>query len=123
MPLSLKIFNKYLEKPEDTPMKNDRVQRLPKPNQTSITKGRDIICRIHVYRDRQMLMQKAWGKGPLHLEGMMITLWQDISKPTLLIGNKLKPLLELIRTKGGNIVGFTTFNCLFIWTSPLLTFY
>lgn len=77
------------------------MQRLAGSNQTMNKRGRDIIGTITFFRDNELLMQKAWEKGPLHLDKLTITLWPDMFKRTLLMRNKLKPLLELIKSKGG----------------------
>lgn len=86
--LTITIFYKYLERPEDTTMDIDQAHRLTGPSRLIESKSRDVICRIHFYRQRSNF-EISFGKGPLHLQDMTVTLWPDFSKHTILKRNKL----------------------------------
>lgn len=78
-----KIFNFLLEKPETSNIELDRVHQALGPRNIDSTKPRDMICRVHFYREKEEIMRKAREKGQVNLNGTSVYLLHDLCRFTL----------------------------------------
>lgn len=90
------------------PVRLDRVYRITGSRMTDSTQPRDIVCQLHHFHVKDMLSQKAWQDGPFNFQGGTVTILPDLSRPTLQRRAMLRPLLDLLRTKG----------CMYRWGFP-----
>lgn len=60
----------------------------------------DIVCRVHHYLVKQMIVRKAWVAGTVKYAGADIQILADLSRATLQRRTLLRPLLQALREKG-----------------------
>lgn len=94
------ICNYFLDKPPHYPIVLDRFHRVPTYRSKTSNKPRDIICKFHYSMDREAITKNSWSKGPYLLEDNEISVLQDIPRKTLTMRRLLKPLLEVLKSKG-----------------------
>lgn len=92
------IFNGLLGRAADSPLKIDRAHRALRPHNLSSEIPRDIICRIHYYNEKELIMRKARKKAPLDFDGATLQFFPDLARETLERRRALRPLTELLRT-------------------------
>ena len=96
------IFNELLGKSPDDQIELDRVHRIPTGPYPTKEPPRDVLCRVHFFRIKEAIMRAAWLKGPMEINKDIIQMFPDLSQQTRARRRKLKPLLDLIRMKGGS---------------------
>lgn len=101
-PTLTSIFNKLIERLEQSPIDFDRAHRALRPRAQDGNPPRDIICCLPNYILKEEILQKARSKEQIVFEEAMIQLFQDLSPITLKNRRALKPLLEVLRHKGIN---------------------
>lgn len=62
------------------------------PNHT-----RDVICRVHWYTQKELMLRNAWTRGLIIFDGARVSILPDISRAILQRRSILKPLLEKLR--------------------------
>lgn len=78
----------------------DRIHRALGPRSTDLERPRDVICRIHQYAQKEMILRAAWEKGNMEFDGACIRIMPDLSRPTLQRRALLRPVLEAARRSG-----------------------
>lgn len=102
IPTVTKIFNQYLNRAEDEPIKMDRVHRVPPHRSSQGVRQRDVLCRIHHYPLKEEIMKAAWAKGSTTWQGSQVILLQDLSGKTLGMRRIVRPILDIARQKGAD---------------------
>lgn len=54
------ILNKVVKRSSDEPIELDMVHKVAGPRNPSATHPRDVLCRVHYYRIKEDILQKAW---------------------------------------------------------------
>uniref|UniRef100_A0A8C5QII1 Transposase n=1 Tax=Leptobrachium leishanense TaxID=445787 RepID=A0A8C5QII1_9ANUR len=93
------IFNSLLRRPIDTPIHFDRAHRSLKPKGTPNMTPRDVICRLHYYRQKEDILQAARRQDVKDPLGNALQLYPDLSWHTLQARRLLKPLTEVLRDR------------------------
>lgn len=78
----------------------DRVHRTLGPKSADLDRPRDVLCRLHRYTQKELILRKAWDHGELEFDGATIKILPDLSRGTLQRRALLRPALELARRKG-----------------------
>ncbi|XP_066460937.1 zinc finger protein 268-like [Eleutherodactylus coqui] len=91
------IFNKLLQRPEDRAIELDRVHRALGGRTRSSNLLRDLICRVHFYRQKKEIQRLAWERDAVQFNGAEITILPDVSRLTLNSRRLIRPLLEAAR--------------------------
>lgn len=94
------IFNNVLNRPKDTPITMERIHRALRPKGKDLDPPRDVICCIVDYQLKEEILRRARTMTPLLYHGKEFRIFQDLSSITLQRRRELKPLLEILRTKG-----------------------
>lgn len=87
----------------------DRVHRTLGPKPSNPERPRDVLCRLHRYTQKELILRKAWDHGEVECEGAMIKILPDLSRATLQRRALLRPALELAKRQG----------CTYRWGYPL----
>lgn len=77
------FFLKLMEGAAPINMELDRLHRALGPKCLDPDHPRDVICRLHNFTHREMLLQKAWEAGMVDLEGAQVKLLPDLSRAPL----------------------------------------
>lgn len=72
-----------------------RIHRVLGPRSTDPNRPRDVICRIHQYVHKEVILRKAWEAREVEFDGATIQIMPDLSRATLQRRAMLKPVLEL----------------------------
>lgn len=96
------IFNGLLGHAADHPLKIDRVHRALRPRNLSTDIPRDVICRVHYYEEKELIMKKARDAAPLDFDGATLSFFPDLARETLDRRRALKPLTEKLRAASIN---------------------
>lgn len=59
-----------------------------------------MICRVHHYSHKELLLRKAWEKEDTEFDGATLKILPDLSRATLQRRALLKPVLEVARQAG-----------------------
>ncbi|XP_040215518.1 uncharacterized protein LOC120945431 [Rana temporaria] len=78
----------------------DRIHRALGPRSMDLDRPRDIICRIHHYAHKELILRSAWERGDIEFDGATLWIMPDLSRSTLQRRALLKPLLEAARHAG-----------------------
>lgn len=73
----------------------DRVHRILGPKSPDPARPRDVLCRIHHYNQKELILRRAWEHGAVEFDGATIKILPDLSRATLLRRAMLRPLLDL----------------------------
>lgn len=92
------IFNGLLDKPPDAQIDMERIHRAFRPRGRDTS--RDIICFVNDYEIKENVLKNARERDRLDYNGHPIQIFQDLSAITLKNRRDLRPLLEVLRTKG-----------------------
>ncbi|CAH2283767.1 Hypothetical predicted protein [Pelobates cultripes] len=76
----------------------DRAHRALRPRNADNT-PRDVICCLHEYRVKEMIMNKARLKPTWRFQGAEVALYQDLSPLTLEARRALRPVTQLLRSR------------------------
>lgn len=93
------IFHIILEAPPLT-LQIDRVHRALGPKSTDPDKPRDVLCRLHRYSQKHIILRKSWDHDPIEFDGATLQILPDMSRATLQRRALLKPVLESARRNG-----------------------
>lgn len=66
------IFNGLLGQAADRPLKIDRVHRGLRPRNLSSDIPCDVICRVHYYEEKELVMKKAREAASLDFDGAIL---------------------------------------------------
>lgn len=94
------LFNDLLNRPPETQISMERINRALRPKGRETDPPRDIICCIVDYRLKEEILRQARSRQQLQHEGTTIQIFQDLSSITLQHRRDLKPILDVLRTKG-----------------------
>lgn len=95
----LAILQGVLDTPQ-TSIELDRVHRTLGPRPSDPDRPRDVLCRVHRYTQKDLVLRKAWERGEVMFDGAEIKILPDLSRATLQRRAMLKPILELARGLG-----------------------
>lgn len=87
----------------------DRVHRALGPKSNDPDRPRDVLCRIHHYNQKELILRKAWEHGTVEFDGATIKVLPDLSRATLQRRAMLRPVLDLARRQ----------DCTYRWGYPL----
>lgn len=76
------VFQSILKSPP-TEFEIVRVHRALGPKSQDHMRPRDIICRIHLYQQKELILKAAWNTGEIIYEGAHIRILTDVSRATL----------------------------------------
>lgn len=94
------LFNDLLNRPPQTQISMERIHRALRPQGRDTDPPRDIICCIVDYRLKEEILRQARLRRQLQYAGTSVQIFQDLSSITLQHRRDLKPLLDVLRTKG-----------------------
>lgn len=97
---TLAIFRDLLGEQYPPNLSFDRIHRALGPRSTDPERPRDVICRLHRYSHKELMLRAAWEKGEITFDGAVVRILPDLSKATLQRRALLKPLLEAARNAG-----------------------
>lgn len=97
LPTIRRFFNDLLGNVEDAAMEIDRAHRTLGPKNPDPNRPRDILCRLHYFTVKELILRRARERGDLFLDGTKIQLLSDLSKMTLDKRRALRPLLDALR--------------------------
>lgn len=97
LPTLKKLFNDLLGEPETSQIEIDRAHRTLGPKSSDPNRPRDILCRLHYFTIKELILRKARDKGDIYLADCKIQLLSDLSKMTLDKRRALRPLLDALR--------------------------
>lgn len=95
--------------PSSPSVELDRVHRTLGPKSPDPARPRDVLCRIHHYNQKELILRRAWEHGAVEFDGATIKLLPDLSRATLQRRAMLRPLLDLARIQ----------DCTYRWGYPL----
>lgn len=81
-------------------MSFDQIHRALGPKSTDPNRPRDVICRVHQYTHKEIILRKAWEIRDVEFDGASIQIMPDLSRATLQRRAMLKPVLELAQCAG-----------------------
>lgn len=67
------IFNSFLGNLADHPLKLDRVHGVHRPRNLSSETPRDVICRVHYFEEKELIMKKAREAATLDFDGVTLS--------------------------------------------------
>lgn len=102
------IFRWLLSNPPPS-MEIDRIHRTLGPKSSDPARPRDVLCRLHRFAQKEMILRNAWEQGEIEFDGAHIQILPDLSRATLQRRAMLKPVLEEARRRG----------CTYRWGYPL----
>lgn len=94
------LFNHVLDRPEQTPIPMERIHRALRPKGRDTDPLRDIICYVNYFSIKEEILQIASEKSTLEYNGGPVHIYQDLSAITLRHRKDLRPLLDVLRTRG-----------------------
>ncbi|XP_077319612.1 uncharacterized protein LOC143942237 [Lithobates pipiens] len=103
------IFHKILAVTPAPMVELDRVHRTLGPKPTDPERPRDVLCRVHRYSQKEMILRRAWEHGEVNFDGAVVKVLPDLSRATLQRRALLRLALELSRRRG----------CTYRWGYPL----
>lgn len=107
-----KIFASLMDSSPSNSIELDRAHRALGPRPSENDRPRDVICRVHYFKQKDQIMSAARSKGPVSLDGYQVNLLPDLSRRTLQLRRALKPLLEALKAQ----------NVLYRWGYPFALF-
>ncbi|CAH2219776.1 Hypothetical predicted protein [Pelobates cultripes] len=102
------LFNQHLGRPVDTPIKLDRAHRAIRPKVLANETPRDIICRIHHFPIKEMILQKAKQIRDITFSDRKVQIFQDLAQSTLIARRALRPITKALSDR----------NIRFHWAYP-----
>lgn len=90
------LFNNLLGDPPNKPIEMDRAHRALRPK-GPISRPRDVICRVHSFPLKEVIMRKARTTKKILFENTQVQLFPDLSWITLQKRRLLQPLLILLQ--------------------------
>lgn len=96
------IFSGLLGQAADHPLKIDRVHRALCPCNLSSDIPHNVICRVHYYEEKELIMKKARDDASLDFDGVTLSFFPDLARETLEHRRALPPLTEKLRAASIN---------------------
>uniref|UniRef100_A0A8C5PY44 Uncharacterized protein n=1 Tax=Leptobrachium leishanense TaxID=445787 RepID=A0A8C5PY44_9ANUR len=96
----LRLFNKVLGRPPDTPIDIERFHRALRPRGPPEAPPRDVICYLLHFSLKEDIMRLARDTPRLVLDGALISLFNDVSQTTLQSRRALRPLTLALQQEG-----------------------
>lgn len=93
------IFNYYLSRPLEEPIKIDRLHRALATRNIRNGPPRDVICKLHNFPQKDAIIRGGWEKGPFEVQGSQVIILQDLAPKTLGMRKILKPLVDIVKSK------------------------
>lgn len=94
------IFNDLLERPPDSPLSLERCHRALRPQGPPSAPPRDVITYVTSFQLKEAILRKARDREMIQHGENTIQLYRDLSPITLQQRRALRPLLEVLRTRG-----------------------
>lgn len=94
------LFNHLLDKPPQTPINIECIHRAVRPRGRDTDPPQDIVCCLTEFRLKEEILWKARNKLQLSHEGHEVHIYEDLSAITLKHRKDLRPLLDILHTKG-----------------------
>lgn len=88
------IFDNLLGLAADNPLKIDRVHRALRPRNLSSDTPRDVICIVHHYPEKELIMKKAREAASLDFDGAILSFFPDLARETPERHRALRPPTE-----------------------------
>lgn len=92
------IFRTVLEDP-DADVMLDREHSAQGPRCTGPTRPRNVVCLLHRYTQKKIILRHARDRGDVEAEGSQIRILPDLSRATLRRRAIPRPLVELAKQK------------------------
>lgn len=96
----LSIFHQLLGEDCADKMDLDRVHRAFGQRSFDSSRPRDVLCRIHFFTTKDIIINRAWKKKTVDFEGVKLKILPDLSRNTLRRRAILKPLLSNVLGAG-----------------------
>lgn len=77
------IFHVLLGDVASVTMELDRVHRALGSKSTNPNRPRDVICRLHYFSQKEIILRTAWEVGTIELDDIHVKILPDLSKATL----------------------------------------
>lgn len=103
------IFQEVLGASPPPSLEMDRVHRTLGPKSQDPDRPRDVLCRVHHYNQKELILRRAWEHGAVEFDGATIKILPDLSRATLQRRAMLRPILDLARRQ----------DCTYRWGFPL----
>ncbi|XP_066439048.1 uncharacterized protein [Eleutherodactylus coqui] len=91
------FFSSLLQRPADQQLEIDRIHRALGPRSTDPKRPRDIICRVHFFKEKEAIIRQARLCKDLAHEGSTILILPDLARRTLQQRKALKPVVDVLR--------------------------
>lgn len=88
------IFHRLLEAPPPA-LEIDREHHTLGPKSADPSRPHDVLCRLHRYAQKEIILHNAWNHGDIDFDGTHIQILPDLSRATLQRRAMLKPALEV----------------------------
>lgn len=97
---TIAIFNDLLGRPPESPIEYERLHRALKPRGRDTDLPRDVVCCLVNFKIKEEILRRARERRTLLYQGTDIKIFQDLLPITLQNRHDLRPLLDLLCTKG-----------------------
>lgn len=88
----------------------DQVHRTLGPKPSDPDCPRDVLCQLHRYTHKELILCRAWEHGEVNFDGATIKILPDLTRATLQRKDLLRPILDLATQRG----------CTYRWGYPLV---
>lgn len=78
----------------------NKVHRALGPRSTDPNRPLDVVCQLHRYPQKELIIRKAWERGGVDFDDAPIRILTDLSRMTLQRRACLHPILDLAREQG-----------------------
>lgn len=96
----LEFFNSLLDRAPDSPIILERMHRALRPQPNVNEPSRDVVFCLADFRLKEEIMRRERDKDRLDYYRTELQLYQDLSAYTLPQWRALRPLLNILRSKG-----------------------
>lgn len=100
IPVVTGLFNHLLDRPATKEIAMERIHRALRPKGRDNEPPRDIICHVDDFSVKEAILQKARETPTVEYNGNPVQIYQDLSAITLRHRKDLRPLLDVLRTRG-----------------------
>lgn len=83
LPKLKRLFNNLLGTEENAEIEINRAHRTLGPKSQDPNQPKDILCRIHYFTVKELILRKARERVDILLDGYQVQLFSDLSKMTL----------------------------------------
>lgn len=100
LPATMSAIFRIIMKSSQLTVEEDRVHRALGPRSNDPERPRDVLCRLHRYSRKELILREAWGAGDTEFDGALIKILPDLSRATLQCRARLRHVLDLARNRG-----------------------